>query len=87
MRELGKLTAEQVSRLDRPVPVTSKGRPVAWLVPLTPSEARRAQMIAEGRLEPRRREDLQAWAPLPAAEAQESTLSEILTAMRRYEHT
>lgn len=85
MRELGKLTEEQVSRIDRPVPVTSNGRPVAWLVPLTASESRRAEMIAEGRLEPRRREDLEAWSSQPAAEPGESTLSEILLALREHE--
>lgn len=87
MRELGKLTAEQVSQIDRPVPVTSNGRPVAWLVPLTPSESRRAEMIAEGRMQPRRREDLEAWSPQPAAEPGESTLSEILLALREHERT
>jgi antitoxin (DNA-binding transcriptional repressor) of toxin-antitoxin stability system len=87
MRELGKLTAEQVRQIDRPVPVTSNGQPVAWLVPLTQSESRRAQMIADGRLEPRRREDLEAWSPQPAAEPGEPTLSEILRALREHDRT
>jgi antitoxin (DNA-binding transcriptional repressor) of toxin-antitoxin stability system len=87
MRELGKLTAEQVAGLDRPVPVTSNGRPVAWLVPLSPSESRRAEMIATGRLEPRRREDLEAWSPEPAAADAESTLSEILSALRGHDRS
>jgi antitoxin (DNA-binding transcriptional repressor) of toxin-antitoxin stability system len=87
MRELGKLSAEQVARIDHPVPVTSNGRPVAWLVPLTASERRRAEMIATGELEPRRREDLDAWRSQPGADSEESTLSEILAAIRRRERT
>jgi prevent-host-death family protein len=89
MRELGKLTVEQVSGIDHPVPVTSNGRPVAWLVPMSPSERRRAEMIAEGTLEPRRREDLTAWSPEPpsAREENESILSELLLAMREQERT
>lgn len=87
MRELGKLSAEQVAGIDHPVPVTSNGRPVAWLVPLTPSERRRAEMIAAGELEPRRREDLDAWRPQPGAGSGELTLSEILAAMRGRERT
>jgi antitoxin (DNA-binding transcriptional repressor) of toxin-antitoxin stability system len=87
MRELGKLSAEQVAQIDHPVPVTSNGRPVAWLVPLTPGERRRAEMIAAGELEPRRREDLEAWRPQPAESPGEATLSEILAAMRSLERT
>ena len=87
MRELGKLSAEEVARIDHPVPVTSNGRPVAWLVPLTSRERRRAEMVAAGELEPRRREALEAWRPQPAAGPGESTLSEILAAMRRLERT
>lgn len=86
MRELGKLTAEQLGEIDRPVPVTNNGTPVAWLVPLTASERRRAELIAAGRLEPRRREDLEAWSPEPASAA-ESTLSEILLALREQDRT
>jgi hypothetical protein len=84
MRELGKLTAEEVAAIDHPVPVTSNGIPVAWLVPLSPSEHRRAEMIASGQLEPRRREDLDAWRPAPGVEG-EPTLSEILLALRQQE--
>jgi antitoxin (DNA-binding transcriptional repressor) of toxin-antitoxin stability system len=84
MRELGKLTAEEVAAIDHPVPVTSNGTPVAWLVPLSPSEHRRAEMIASGQLEPRRREDLDAWHPVPGAEG-EPTLAEILLALRQQE--
>ena len=90
MRELGKLTVEQVASIDHPVPVTSNGRPVAWLVPMSSGERRRAEMIAEGTLEPRRREDLGAWKPGPATTGQdeaESTLSELLLAMREQERT
>jgi antitoxin (DNA-binding transcriptional repressor) of toxin-antitoxin stability system len=87
MRELGKLTAEQVGKLDRPVPVTSNGRAVAWLVPLTPGESRRAELIADGRMEPRRREDLAAWSPEPAAADGESTLSELLLSLREHDRT
>src|SRR5260221_6696903 len=87
MRELGKLTVEQVNEIDHPVPVTSNGTPVAWLVPLTPAERHRAELIATGRLEPRRRDDLEAWQPLPSAADGESTLTEILKAMRDQERT
>ncbi len=87
MRELGKLTVEQVAGIDHPVPVTSNGSPVAWLVPLTAAERRRAELIAAGRLEPRRRDDLEAWQSLPAAEPGQSTLTEILEAMRAQERT
>lgn len=87
MRELGKLTVDQVSEIDHPVPVTSNGAPVAWLVPLTPAERRRAELIASGRLEPRRRDDLEAWQPLPAVAEGEPTLTEILLAMRDQERT
>ena len=86
MRELGKLTVDQVHEIDHPIPVTSNGTPVAWLVPLTPGE-RRAELIATGRLEPRRRDDLEAWRPLPPAADGESTLAEILQAMRDQERT
>jgi antitoxin (DNA-binding transcriptional repressor) of toxin-antitoxin stability system len=87
MRELGKLTVDQVAAIDHPVPVTSNGSPVAWLVPLTATERRRAELIAAGRLEPRRREDLEGWQPLPSVRAGESTLTEILEAMREQERT
>lgn len=84
MRELGKLTAEQVNRLDHPVPVTSNGLPVAWLVPLTRGERRRAEMIAEGRLRPGRPQGLEGWSPLPQVE-EGPTLSELLLEMREQE--
>ena len=87
MRELGKLTVDQVNEIDHPVPVTSNGKPVAWLVPLTPAERHRAELIASGRLEPRHRDDLEAWRPLPPAADTESTLTEILNAMREQERT
>lgn len=86
MRELGKLTADQVSRLDHPVPVTSNGHPVAWLVPMTPGERRRAEMVAAGELRPRRREELGAWTPLPPI-TDGPSLSEILADMRDQERT
>jgi antitoxin (DNA-binding transcriptional repressor) of toxin-antitoxin stability system len=86
MRELGKLSADQVSHLDRPVPVTSSGKPIAWLVPLSESERRRAEMIAAGTLRPRRKEDLGAWSPLPASPG-EPPLSELLAQCRDQERT
>jgi len=86
MRQLGKLTAEQVSRLSQPVPVTSNGLPIAWLVPMTASERRRAEMIAAGDLRPRRREDLGAWAPLPPI-TDGPSLSEVLASLRAMERT
>jgi antitoxin (DNA-binding transcriptional repressor) of toxin-antitoxin stability system len=86
MRELGKLTADQVQELDHAVPVTSNGLPVAWLVPLTPSERRRAEMIAAGRLHPGRPRGLGRWSPLPPVD-DEPTLSELLLEMRERERT
>lgn len=86
MRELGKLTAEQVERLDHPVPVTSNGVPIAWLMPLTAGERRRASMIAMGRLRPRRREGL-AGRAIASATPDGPSLSELLLEMRRQEHT
>ena len=86
MRELGKLTAEQMTQLKRPVVVTSNGLPVAWLVPLSPSERRRAELIADGRLRPRRVDGLAGRSPLPALESG-PTLSELLLDMRGQERT
>jgi antitoxin (DNA-binding transcriptional repressor) of toxin-antitoxin stability system len=83
-RQLGKLSAEDLAAITHPVPVTSNGVPVAWLVPLDPSERRRAEMIARGQLEPRRREDLEAWRPAESGGV-ESTLSEILLELRQQE--
>ncbi|AHH95857.1 hypothetical protein GCM10010174_24690 [Kutzneria viridogrisea] len=86
MRELGKLTAEHVRTFDRPVPVTSNGVPVAWLVPLTPAERLRAELIASGRLRPRRRPGLAELKSLAPA-AEEEPLSEVLLRMRQQEHS
>jgi len=86
MRELGKLTADQVARIDHPVPVTSNGQPIAWLVPMTPGERRRAELIAAGELRPRRREELSAWTPLPPI-TDGPSLSEILADLRASERT
>ena len=44
-------------------------------------------MIAEGRLEPRRRDDLKAWQPGPAVSADESSVSDLLLEMRDSERT
>jgi hypothetical protein len=66
-------------------PATSNGVPVAGL-PLTAAERRRAQLIAEGRLRPGRREAVPAWRPLPQSKEGPS-LSEILTEMREQERT
>ena len=86
MRELSKLTAEQVTQLDHPVPITNNGLPVAWLVPLTASERRRAEMILAGRLRPRKRYD---YSPLPLLQPMDDgpSLSEILLEMRGRERT
>jgi antitoxin (DNA-binding transcriptional repressor) of toxin-antitoxin stability system len=86
MRELGKLTADQVDRLDHPVPVTNNGLPVAWLVPLTAGERRRAALIAAGRVRPGRPQGLAGWSPLPPTDSG-PTLSELLTEMRDQERT
>jgi hypothetical protein len=85
MRELGKLTADQLHHLDHPVPVTSNGLPVAWLTPLEPGERRRAELIAAGRLRPGRPRGLTGWSPLPADDS--PTLSEMLIRMREQERT
>lgn len=86
MRELGKLTADQVSHLDHAVPVTSNGLPVAWLVPLSSSERRRASLIAAGRLRPARHPGLADWTPLPAPD-HGPALSDLLREMRAQDHT
>lgn len=86
MRDLGKLTADRLGRLDHAVPVTNNGLPVAWLVPLTPGEQRRAALIASGRLRPGRPRGLAEWTPLPPVE-EGPTLSELLLEMRNQEHT
>ncbi|GAB3573085.1 hypothetical protein GCM10027445_31730 [Amycolatopsis endophytica] len=84
MRELSKLTADQLAKIDHAVPVTDNGLPVAWLVPLTPGERHRADLVARGRLRPGRRGV--HWSPLPATE-NGPTLSEILLEMRARERT
>jgi prevent-host-death family protein len=86
MLELGKLTADQVDQLDHPVTVTNNGLPVAWLVPLSASERRRAKLISTGRLRPGRPEGLAGWTPLPAVE-DGPTLSDVLAEMRDQERT
>lgn len=87
MRELGKLSAEQVKQLDQPVVVTNNGLPIAWLVPLSPSERRRAEMIASGRLKPARNpRGLAGWTPHPAIPGL-PPLSEVLLEMRAQERT
>lgn len=84
MRELSKLTADQLAKIDHAVPVTNNGLPVAWLVPLSPGERRRADLIARGRLRPGRR--TAKWSPLPAPE-DGPALSEVLMTMRAQERT
>jgi antitoxin (DNA-binding transcriptional repressor) of toxin-antitoxin stability system len=84
MRELGKLTAEQVGQLRHPVAVTNNGLPVAWLVPLTASERRRAELVAAGRLKPGHPQGLFGVTPLPQADSG-PTLSELLLQMRAQE--
>ena len=86
MRELTKLTAEQMSRLDHPVPVTNNGVPIAWLVPMTPGERRRAEMIADGEMEPAKRAGLAGWQPLPALDGVPA-LSDVLHELRTREST
>jgi antitoxin (DNA-binding transcriptional repressor) of toxin-antitoxin stability system len=86
MRELSKLTAEQVSRLDHPVPITNNGLPVAWIVPLTAGERRRTEMILSGRLRPRKTND---FSDLPLRQPVDDgpSLSEILLDLRGQERT
>ncbi len=85
MRQLGKLTTDDVSHLDHPVPLTSNGQPAAWLVPMTAGERRRAELIANGRLRPDRPEALKGWQPLPAWEDGIS-LSDALLELRQQEN-
>ena len=85
MRGLGKLTADQVDQLDHPIPVTNNGLPIAWLVPLAPSERRRAEMIAAGQLRPGRLGKLSTH-PLSPLEG-EPTLSELILEMREKART
>jgi len=86
MRDLTKLTKDDLERLTEPVPITSAGIPVAWLIPMTPGERRRAEMIAAGELEPAKRGALAGWQPLQPLPG-ERPLSEILLEMRDLEHT
>lgn len=83
MRELGKLTAEQVANITEPVAVTNHGLPVAWLVPLSRAERRHAQMVARGRLRPGRPTTA---VPLPPMQ-DGPTLSELLVHMRQQDRT
>ncbi len=83
MRELGKLTAEQVANITEPVAVTNHGLPVAWLVPLSRAERRHAQMVAGGRLRPGRPTTA---VPLPPMQ-DGPTLSELLVLMRQQDRT
>jgi|GEM_PF-1465311 len=84
MRQLGKLTADEVAHLDQPISVTSNGRPVAWLVPMTEAQRHRAELVATGRLRPGYPEGLKGWRPLPPREDGLS-LSDALVEMRRRE--
>lgn len=86
MRELTKLTVELVRRYDEPVQITNNGLPVAWLVPLSPDEQRRAELIAAGRLRPGRHRGLSDLLPLPPV-PDGPTLSELLLEMRDQERT
>lgn len=86
MRELTKLTVEVVSRFDQPVQITNNGLPVAWLVPLTPSEQRRAELIEAGRLRAGRHRGLADLLPLPPV-PDGPTLSELLLEMREQERS
>jgi prevent-host-death family protein len=84
MRELTKLTVELVKRYDEPVQITNNGLPVAWLVPLSESEQRRAELIDAGRLRPGRHRGLADLLPLPPVQ-DGPTLSELLLEMRDQE--
>jgi antitoxin (DNA-binding transcriptional repressor) of toxin-antitoxin stability system len=86
MRELTKLTVDVVSRFEHPVQITNNGLPVAWLVPLSPSERRRAELVAAGRLRPGRHRGLSDLLPLPP-EQDGPTLTELLMQMRERERT
>jgi len=85
-QEVAELTMDQLNHLDHPVPVTKDGQPVAWLTPLSPSQRRRAELIAAGRIRPRKREGPPSRGPLPAI-TDGPTLSELLIEMRGQERT
>ncbi len=84
MRQLGKLTADDVLHLGQPIPITNNGFPVAWLVPMTEAQRHRAELVATGRLRPGRPEGLKGWQPLPAREDGLS-LSDAVIDMRQRE--
>ena len=87
MRDLTKLTGDDLVALTEPLPVTRDGLPLAWLVPMTPGERKRAELIAAGRLRPATRPGgLLNWKPLEPVPG-ERPLSEILLEMRDQEHT
>ena len=75
-----------MSQLVRTVPVTNNGVPIAWFVPMTPGERRRAEMIAGGEMGPAKRSGLAGWQPLPALNG-EPALSDILHELRTRERT
>ncbi|WP_267593979.1 type II toxin-antitoxin system Phd/YefM family antitoxin [Carbonactinospora thermoautotrophica] len=64
--------------------ITNRGQLVAWLVPATPEERRREELVAAGRLRPGRPGGLAGRRRMPRQEAGRS-LSEALQAMRAEE--
>lgn len=64
------------------VPVTKRGKLVAYLVPAEEPGSAFARMVAAGQVRPARKRGITDLLPLPAYEPGEKTLSEVLQEMR-----
>lgn len=88
IRELQQHAARVIRELaeaDETAEITSRGRVVARLIPLTPAERAFAEMIERGEVIPAKNpEGLAGWKPLPPREDGVS-LSDALIAMREEE--
>jgi antitoxin (DNA-binding transcriptional repressor) of toxin-antitoxin stability system len=88
IRELQQHAARVIRELaeaEETAEITSRGRVVARLIPLTPAERAFAEMIERGEIIPAaNRSGLAGWKPLPAREDGVS-LSDALIAMREEE--
>jgi prevent-host-death family protein len=85
VRELRQRASEYLREVEagETVEITSRGRPVALLVPVPPV-GRRATLIAQGRMRPARGNLLELGDPLEPIPGQPSP-SEVLAAMREHE--
>jgi antitoxin (DNA-binding transcriptional repressor) of toxin-antitoxin stability system len=83
VRELEKNTAAVLRELTKtasPLRVTNRGRLTAWLVPLSPEDLLREELIATGELRSVGPGSLAGWSPLPPLEGE--SVTDTLLAMR-----